>query len=204
MADTLSSSQGANCMYERIRRHRTAVFRRRYFYLPFDFQQDDCHDVIGKLLGEPRVIKQCIIFLYDINVSVASEGRKISKPCILTHIIAYILTCIIIYIVTCNVACVIREPVKVVKVHLQFSSHAGFTWWSYDIFTGLYGVIVIVIGDVQGAVRHIEQLIAGHISAHVNPVIIRSREGSMHHKFNSGVQIEVHPFISVSHSVSVF
>ena len=149
--------------------------------------------MIGKLLGEPRVIKQCIIFLYDINVSVASEGRKISKPCILTRIITYI------------VACVICEPVKIVKGALTiFPAVLVFTWWSYDIFTGLYGVIVIVIGDVQGAVRHIEQLIAGHISAHVNPVIIRSREGSMHHKFNSGVQIEVHPFISVSHSVSVF
>jgi hypothetical protein len=160
--------------------------------------------VIGKLLGEPRVIKQCIIFLYDINVSVASEGRKISKPCILTHIIAYILTYIIIYIVTCNVACIICEPVKIVKGALTiFPAVLVFTWWSYDIFTGLYGVIVVVIGDVQGAVRHIEQLIAGHISAHVNPVIIRSREGSMHHKFNSGVQIEVHPFISVSHSASM-
>ena len=148
--------------------------------------------MIGKLLGEPRVIKQCIIFLYDINVSVASEGRKISKPCILTRII--------IYIVTYG----IREPVKIVKGALTiFPAVLVFTWWSYDIFTGLYGVIVIVIGDVQSAVRHIEQLIAGHISAHVNPVIIRSREGSMHHKFNSGVQIEVHPFISVSHSVSM-
>ena len=64
-------------------------------------------------------------------------------------------------------------------------------------------IVVMLILALQGAVRHIEQLIAGHISAHVNPVIIRSREGSMHHKFNSGVQIEVHPFISVSHSASM-
>ena len=101
--------------------------------------------MIGKLLGEPRVIKQCIIFLYDINVSVASEGRKISKLCILTRIITYIVTC------------GIREPVKVVKGALTiFPAMLVFTWWSYDIFTGLYGVIVVVIGDVQGAVRHIE------------------------------------------------
>ena len=63
---------------------------------------------------------------------------------------------------------------------------------SYDVLARLYGVIVVIIRDVQSAACHIEKFKARHTAAHVYPVGIRGTEGSVHHKFYSRTQFKIH------------
>ena len=82
---------------------------------------------------------------------------------------------------------------KIIKCTFAgFPAVLVFAWRGYDIFTRFHGVIIVIVGDVERPLGHIEQLAARDAAAPVDPCAVGSRKGSVHCKFYFGAEVKVH------------